>query len=374
MKTYGFAWIAAAALALAACGSKNEQPAGSASGAENQVNGLGDLAGQYEGTFTCPTCQDVRSILVVQPDSTFQMRTVYKVNGNDSISTQAGTAQLASAGSLTLVESGDSSASHTLTFTDASVMTYASGDKSGSFTRKTKVIADEPGRRLSYWVSEPDSTRSIQVYQNTRNFVNIHKRYLDGASADQKALVAYYAEVYNTGCKAGRCELTDALGIAERGGKEHREIVRTRVSADSALASLGELAMGDLTLTSLSISRQPGTDMTRISAIVEKSTGEKFNCQDLWTSAGGVLGLKSHNSNPIGTAPGSLQPPSARPGVPFNTPRTPAGTNAEQPSREELLKQREKMLKDRKNGISPPAAPEKSGTERQVQQRSAGGN
>ncbi|MBL7941764.1 MAG: hypothetical protein JNM00_03310 [Flavobacteriales bacterium] len=354
--------ISAMALVLASCGDKTNTATPSATeAASNQPATLFDLAGQYDGTLTCEGCGEIRSALMIQPDSTFQIRNSVNVNGKDSLITIAGSIQLTD-GLKTLSLVGANAEAWTVSVTDGTHITLSSASAgTGALERKTKLVSTDNNRRLSYWLSAPDSLRAVQVYQEARNFVNIHKNFLDNAPDDQKALVAFYAEAFSAGCNGNVCDLVTALGFSQRGSEDHKSMVRAKVSTDSAMVKWGELSNGSAKLASLSLSRQPGTDMVRVSTMIEKLDGTRVNVQDMWKSNGGLLSLTESRINQIGTAPG----PSVR--VPVNK------DGGSQKTREQLMKEREQMLKDRENKLTPPATREKQGAERQVQQRSAGG-
>ncbi|MFM9984696.1 MAG: hypothetical protein ACKVOK_05645 [Flavobacteriales bacterium] len=89
--------------------------------------------------------------------------------------------------------------------------------RAGNFTirRGTKAIMNVGQYILSY-DQKAFSKYPVQVYLRTSgNNIRIHKAYLDQAKNYEKALLAYYALKYNTGCDNAGCAFDVALGMSE---------------------------------------------------------------------------------------------------------------------------------------------------------------
>ncbi|MFN0030891.1 MAG: hypothetical protein ACKVOR_01885 [Flavobacteriales bacterium] len=83
--------------------------------------------------------------------------------------------------------------------------------------RITKPTAINNGYIVNYQVKPFSMSYPVQVFLRTAgNHFNIHKTYLDAAPEAERALAAYYAMKFNSGCEDKGCTLTNALGMNDQ--------------------------------------------------------------------------------------------------------------------------------------------------------------
>lgn len=109
--------------------------------------------------------------------------------------------------------------------------------KEGDFiiNRATRAIKNVGQFILSY-DQKPFVRYPVQAFLRTSgNNIRIHKSYIDQAKAYEKALLAYYALKYNSGCDNEGCAFDLALGMDENGMKNL--LISTMPDFENAIVS-----------------------------------------------------------------------------------------------------------------------------------------
>ncbi|MDZ4824440.1 MAG: copper resistance protein NlpE N-terminal domain-containing protein [Flavobacteriales bacterium] len=316
-------------VALGSCGDKNADGT-STNGSDYKPASLMELTGQYDGKHPCTGCDGLEISLVINPDSTFQIKEIYRnAAGGDSVAGTNGTFSVNSdLSQLILKPSKGATAERTVDIVDGLIVKLqaAGGDAMNALQRTTRVFADEPNHRVIYKITEPDSVKNLIYQLSAGRFVSIHKTYLDKAPEGERAIAAFYASVFDTGCSGDNCDLSTALGIEARNSSKHTDMISKFVNADSLKQLLGTLASAATKLTTLQMSNTRG--MLKYSYLVESADGNKTNCIDSYEASDKGHRLVSHTVNEMNRSmsPGAKQIQQMRPD-PKGDPRRPANQN-----------------------------------------------
>lgn len=105
------------------------------------------------------------------------------------------------------------------------------------FTRVTHEINEQrnledsiyqrDGYKVTYYMSyDVRDTMPVVFRREGNGNIFINKGYIDNASQAEKAVLAYYSKLYNSGCQNAGCELTTALGLIAQNSPEQDNLIK----------------------------------------------------------------------------------------------------------------------------------------------------
>jgi copper homeostasis protein (lipoprotein) len=197
---------------------------------QNQAGGFDYIAvcGAYSDTLPCADCEGIYTEIQLNPDTTFSIserrigkaekanrpaviRGIYTPDGN--------TGKI----KLTAVSDGGKAqyASYTenaLTLLDESGNAF-SDNADRSLERRDKIVGKSGNAYVKHTLL-PFTKYPAQVYYRPAGAdITIHKPYLDQAPEAEKAIIAYYSLLYNTGCSDNKCPLGDVMNMNQEAMK-----------------------------------------------------------------------------------------------------------------------------------------------------------
>jgi hypothetical protein len=211
------------ALFFTSCGESSESAQSGTSG-PSQVQE--NMAGNYEGNLGCPDCVGIKTILEIKADSTFIIRES-KMNPGQMSEQLSFTGKVNFMNDLKMIElAGRQEASARWFKTDATgnlqvvtqdgtaVVDSLGGGNLSRLTKWTQAMGDVN----IYEYVQPFSKYPAKVFHRIQNGdITLDRTYIANAPEHEKALIAYYATVYNAACEGEVCLLKNELkGEAEK--------------------------------------------------------------------------------------------------------------------------------------------------------------
>ena len=120
-------------------------------------------------------------------------------------------------------------------------------DKKADFTPVGEEIAQEKnandsvfernGFKVHYLMSYDAKDTMPVVFERAdgNGDIFINKGYINNASAAEKAVLAFYSKLYNSGCQDGVCELTTALGHISQNSPQQDDLIKKWFKSGPAL-------------------------------------------------------------------------------------------------------------------------------------------
>jgi uncharacterized lipoprotein NlpE involved in copper resistance len=214
-------------IALASCKNgtpdeKSTNPSNSQSAVASTGNIYMDLAGIYQDTLPCANCPGIITELTIQPDTTFilrerflsaegrptksdQMKGVYSFSDNEK--------------KMKLTSSAQGAVDRFFEISNGVIISTSgegnTASKDMSLELQEKIVS-KIGADFVLYKTIPFVKYPTQVFSYiTGNGIHINKAYLDVAPEAEKALIAFYALQYSSGCDEKNCALPMALGMDE---------------------------------------------------------------------------------------------------------------------------------------------------------------
>ncbi|MBX7052737.1 MAG: copper resistance protein NlpE [Flavobacteriales bacterium] len=209
-------------LIAASCGPKNDPAHTDNSGHSEQPGQQPALIyGVYSDTLPCADCPGILTELAILPDTTYRLseRKLGADGRPANSSLDRGVYSFPSNGHLKLTSRKEG---HPEKMFEIGEKQFKSTEALGSqasadltLDLKEEVKGKKNGEYV-YYKTTPFNGHPTMVYSYVKgNDIHIGKAYLDVAPESERAIVAYYASQFNTGCEGEACTLAEALGMDE---------------------------------------------------------------------------------------------------------------------------------------------------------------
>jgi uncharacterized lipoprotein NlpE involved in copper resistance len=207
-------------LALAACGGQKAEPnaAATATGQPSTGNAYADVAGVYQDTLPCADCLGTITELTLHPDSTFLLRErMLNAEGRPakSMNTRGVFSFVDGSSKIKLTSSEAGAVARTFEVTADGLLASEVQAQSGTDVTldiRERIVGKVSGEFISYRLSDKGTYPSVVYMNMPGSDIVINKPALDRMKESEKAVLAYYAAQYNTGCDGARCALEEAMG------------------------------------------------------------------------------------------------------------------------------------------------------------------
>ncbi len=197
---------------------------------QNQAGGFDYIAvcGSYADSLPCADCDGIYTEIQLNPDTTFSMserrigknekairplvtRGIYTPDGNTG---KIKLTSVSDGGKAKFASYSESA----LTILDESGNPF-SDNTDRSLERRDKIIGKSGNSYVKHTL-QPFTKYPAQVFYRAAGAdITIHKPYLDQAPEAEKAIIAYYSLLYNTGCADNKCPLGDVMNMNQDGIK-----------------------------------------------------------------------------------------------------------------------------------------------------------
>ncbi len=207
-------------MALAACGGQKTEPnaAATATGQPSTGNPYSDVAGVYQDTLPCSDCQGTITELTLHPDSTFLLRErMLNAEGRPakSMNTRGVFSFVDGSSKIKLTSSEAGAVTRTFEVTSDGLLASEAQAQAGTDVTldiRERIVGKVAGEFISYRLSDKGTYPSVIYMNMPGSDIVINKPALDRMKEGEKAVLAYYAAQYNTGCDGSRCALEEAMG------------------------------------------------------------------------------------------------------------------------------------------------------------------
>lgn len=291
--------LSSLALLLASC--RDTQPADSATLATENTEAIRSaegIAGRYEGTLPCTDCRGIKTMLILNPDSTYRLDQEYLGKTGDSAHKIEYGRYVAFEQFLRIqLKYRDGGLGPFIGITDLNTVTMQDADGrdiSGSTLQRThRLITQKNGYKLYYSYVSDTSMKYVTVFRKEpRGDVIINKAFLDKANDAQRAIMAYYCKVYNTSCNNGVCDFSEAMSLNDEAA------IDAAISKALSIDSVSIAADQSLKLVSLHISLA-GQDGYGITTSVLNEAGMIIQGSDSYLITDGKASLTHHSSREV---------------------------------------------------------------------------
>ncbi len=180
-----------------------------------------DIAGAYSDTLPCSDCMGILTELIIQPDTTFVLRERYL--GDDGRPQKSNSAKgvytwQSEGNKIKLTSSSPDFAERFYEVSNGNLTaTGGSNATGGRFDLTLDLQEKTIGKKGSEFVmqrTKPFTKYPVQVFNYiTGNDIHIHSSFLSVTSEAEKAIIAYYAIQYNSGCDDSGCALLSAMNL-----------------------------------------------------------------------------------------------------------------------------------------------------------------
>jgi hypothetical protein len=204
---------------MASCGgNKNDDSkAGPASALNSSGNPYTDIGGVYQDTLPCADCPGTLTELTLHPDSTFVLREkMLNAEGRPakSINTRGVFSFVEGSSKIKLTSSQAEAMSRMFEVTtDGMVATDVQAQAGADLTLeiRERIIGKVGGEFISYRIADKGAYPSVVFTHMPGGDIVINKPAIDRMKDAEKAVLAYYAMQYNTGCENESCALENAM-------------------------------------------------------------------------------------------------------------------------------------------------------------------
>lgn len=242
---------------LASCGSNGGDKTGAAEGQTDSPTTSTEITfGIYSDTLPCADCNGILTELIILPDTTYRLseRKIGPDGRPSGSGLDRGVYSFPADGKIKLTSRGQGNPERILEIGDRTFR-FTDVQATANMNDLTLDLAEEvigkKGGELVYYKTKPFNGHPTMVYSYVKgNDIHISKAYLDIAPEAEKAIVAYYAAQYNSGCEGNACALSEALKMDDAAMKTlvnkwmPTEALHER-NADSHLALLFIVQNGD---------------------------------------------------------------------------------------------------------------------------------
>jgi len=182
-------------------------------------NPYAELAGVYVDTMPCADCKSLRLLveLTLNPDSTFVLKE-RNLPGDEKMRNQVMSGVFSPVDDWKKIKltSSDQPVKYYTPVTGAMIALDANGNRPDTAASSLKLkdrIVGRSGKAFVHYPVKSFQHYPAQVFMNaTSNDISIDKSYLEAATEQELAIVAYYIVKYNAGCDETSCALQAATG------------------------------------------------------------------------------------------------------------------------------------------------------------------
>lgn len=268
-----------------------------------------DLAGKFEGTIPCSNCTGRKFELFINPDSSFHLKETYQgTKQGDSIVQKFGNVSPFNHFEKFMLKNRQDKNEiwiKPLGLTEIQFITSDGSEVEGGLIKLSKtssVVALYPEFKVTYKLGVPTPEKSFVYSKNPKGDITIDKAWLDQANEGEKAIVAWYASLFNNGCREDVCQLTKALGIANSEGLE--KAITQKLNLDSLKAKSGLVADQTKVLGNLFCGKTG--DNISFNYTVTDASGQAYSGNDIFgPDETGYKMEKHHESKIQQFAPGT---------------------------------------------------------------------